>query len=178
MSPEVDDGEQHARFVALLCQSYRSLYSFAISLGADVHQADDLMQEVSILLWEHFEEFDLQTSFVRWGRTFVRNAFRNHCRSFWKKRFVFSPDVIKQLAQTQYEAEELLELRLSLLRRCLRLLPRADRNLVKSYYGQRTTASGIARKAGRTPAAIRKALSRIRMKLSACIDRQMGIGHD
>ncbi|HWL09809.1 MAG TPA: sigma-70 family RNA polymerase sigma factor [Planctomicrobium sp.] len=176
--PAQGDANRQAEFVGLLGQHYRVLYAYAISLGADLHQADDVMQDASVVLWQQFDQFEAGTSFVRWGRVIVRNVFRNHRRSQWRRKYLFSPLLIEKLFETQCAAEELLEIRLIALRECLKKLPRADRQLVNAFYQKGSTLSDRARAAGKDPNILHKAVSRIRLRLSQCIDRKLGAERD
>jgi RNA polymerase sigma-70 factor (ECF subfamily) len=178
LSPSTEDGGRQAEFVALLGQHYRSLYAYAISLGADLHQADDIMQDASVVLWKQFDQFEPGTSFVRWGRVIVHNVFRNHRRLQWRRQNLFSPTLIAKLFETQCAAEELLEVRLIALRECLKRLPGADRKLVNAFYQKGSTLAEKAKSARKKPNALHKAVSRIRLRLSQCIDRKLGAERD
>jgi len=170
--------DRQAEFVGLLSQNYRALYACAVSLGADLHQADDIMQEVSILLWQQFDQFELGTSFARWGRAMVRNVFRNDRRSSWHRKHVFNPLLIEKLFEMHCGAEELLEVRTLALQQCLKKLPDSDRKLIQAFYNKGQTLTSQAHQAGRAPNALHKAISRIRLRLSQCIDRKLGADHD
>ncbi len=167
-----DGTGRQGEFVALLGQHYRVFYAYAISLGADLHQADDIMQDASVVLWQHFDQFEPGTNFVRWGRCILKNVFRNHRRAQWRRKFVFSPALVDRLFDTQCAADELLEVRLNALRTCLKKLPRSDRRLVDAFYEKGTTLAEKARKLGKPANTLHKAISRIRLRLSECIDRQ------
>lgn len=169
---------RQAEFVKLLGQNYRTLYACAVSLGADLHQADDIMQETSILLWQKFEEFEPGTSFIRWGRTIVRNVFRSQRRSQWRRKHVFNTLLVEKLFEMQSAAEEVLEIRLIVLQQCLKKLPPSDRKLVEAFYRRGDSLTEKANETGRSPNSLHKAISRIRLRLSHCIDRELGIDRD
>lgn len=176
--PDSDDGSRQAEFVGLLGQHYRALYAYAISLGADLHQADDIMQDASVVLWKQFDQFEPGTNFIRWGRVIVHNVFRNHRRLHWRRQSLFSSTLIGKLFETQCAAEELLELRLVALRECLNKLPGADRKLINAFYQKGSTLTEKARTARKKPNALHKAVSRIRLRLSQCIDQKLGAERD
>lgn len=176
--PRKNPVDRQAEFVGLLGQNYRALYACAVSLGADLHQADDIMQEVSILLWQQFDQFESGTSFVRWGRAMVRNVFRNQRRSQWHRKHVFNPLLIEKLFEMHCGAEELLEIRVLALQRCLKKLSGSDRKLIDEFYNKRQTLADKAAGMGRTANSLHKAISRIRLRLSECIDRQLGADCD
>ncbi len=173
-----EESSRQAEFVSLLGQHYRSLYAYAISLGADLHQADDVMQDASVVLWQQFNQFEPGTSFVRWGRVIVHNVFRNHRRAQWRRKYVFSPSLVDKLFETQCAAEELLEIRLTALRDCLNKLSRSDRKLVTEFYKKGVSLTEKAQVIGKSPNVLHKAISRIRLRLSQCIDRRLEAERD
>jgi len=170
--------DRQAEFVGLLGQNYRALYACAVSLGADLHQADDIMQEVSILLWQQFDQFESGTSFVRWGRAMVRNVFRNQRRSQWHRKHVFNPLLVEKLFEMHCGEEELLEIRGVALQQCLKKLSSRDRKLIDLFYNKQHSLTGTAADRGQSANSLHKAISRIRVRLSQCIDRQLGADRD
>lgn len=170
--------DRQTEFVGLLGQNYRALYACAVSLGADLHQADDIMQEVSILLWQQFDQFEPGTNFVRWGRAMVRNVFRNQRRSQWHRKHVFNPLLIDKLFEMHCGEEELLEIRGLALQRCLKKLSGSDRKLIDAFYVKQHSLTEKAAGMGRSANSLHKAISRIRLRLSQCIDRQLGADRD
>ncbi|WP_437231110.1 sigma-70 family RNA polymerase sigma factor [Planctomicrobium sp. SH661] len=182
VSEDLDEVEQtrrnvdrQAEFVSLLAQNYRALYSYAVSLGADLTVADDIMQESSLVLWQQFDRYESGSNFVHWGRVVVRNVYRNHRRSFAHRRYVFSPQLIDKLFETHCVAEELFDVRRTALQQCLKKLSGSELDLVNSFYQEGSSLTAAAQHSGKTPNSLHKAISRIRLKLSRCIDQRMGV---
>jgi RNA polymerase sigma-70 factor (ECF subfamily) len=167
--------DRQAEFVALLSRYYRDLHACCLAMGANIHEADDIMQDASVILWQNFNEFQPGTNFLRWGRSVVRNVVRNHRRSRLRMRFEFNPALVDKLFEMQSAAEELLEIRLTALEECLEKLTRTEQQLVRMYYREGTTLADKARERGKSPNTFHKAISRIRIRLSKCIDRKIGM---
>lgn len=167
--------DRQAEFVALLSRHYRDLHACCLAMGANIHEADDIMQDASVILWQNFDDYQTGTNFLRWGRSVVRNVVRNHRRSLLRTKFEFNPALVDKLFEMQSAAEELLEIRLLALEECLEKLPRSERQLVRMYYREGTVLADKARERGKSPNTFHKAISRIRIRLSKCIDRKLGM---
>jgi DNA-directed RNA polymerase specialized sigma24 family protein len=61
--PSLDSNE----FVALLTASQRRLYAFICTLVIDRTDADEVLQETNLALWEQAERFEAGTDFVAWA---------------------------------------------------------------------------------------------------------------
>lgn len=84
-------------------------------------------------------------------------------------RLVFSEDILELIAE---EANEILvdqPLRREALSQCLLKLDRAQRDLVESVYTDGISIKDAAKRVGRTPTGLYKALARIRASLLRCI---------
>lgn len=62
------------------------------------------------------------------------------------------------------------------LRECLKRLPPDDAEIVGSYYGRAQTSAAIARRIGKSDAAVRMALMRLRQALRGCVERRLRPG--
>ena len=61
--PSLDSNE----FVSLLTASQRRLYAFICTLVIDRTDADEVLQETNLALWEQAERFEAGTDFVAWA---------------------------------------------------------------------------------------------------------------
>lgn len=175
---QAEESDRQAEFVGLLGLHYREMYSCAISLGVDIHETDDILQDVSIFLWKNFDQYEAGTSFSKWGKAVVRNTVRNHLRSQWRKRYLFNPLLVDKIFEMQRAAEELFDLRLVALNQCLKKLPTTERKLIRIYYQQGLAPTEKTRETGKTPTALRKAVSRIRLRLAQCVDKKLGVDNE
>ena len=54
-------------FIRLFLQNERRIYAFIVSLLPDLTDAEDVLQETSVVLWEKFDQFQPGTNFVSWA---------------------------------------------------------------------------------------------------------------
>ncbi|MFG0296298.1 MAG: sigma-70 family RNA polymerase sigma factor [Maioricimonas sp. JB045] len=170
-----DDSDRYAEFVREYTRAYHRLYSFILSLVGNVHEADDLMQETGILLWQKFDDYASGTSFLRWARAVARNLAYRYYRSRKQACFSFDTDVMAKLAAAHVSAEEWLEVRREVLADCVEKLSLAERKLLDRCYAEHGSVKATAAEMNKTENAISKRLSRIRLRLARCVERTLGM---
>ncbi|QDT66512.1 sigma-70 family RNA polymerase sigma factor [Calycomorphotria hydatis] len=173
--PSGRDRDQHAAFLRLLAEAYPRLHSLAITIVGDANDADDVLQEVSIQLWEKFDDFQQGTNFSRWAASFVINYGRNFCRKRQKRRGEgLSDAVLGKLAKVHNGATELMELRRERLQQCLNQLVPKEREFLWACYSDDTSVVELARERGITKRSIYNQLYRVRQRLFDCINKHLG----
>ena len=58
-----------AQFVQRLMEHRSMLHSFVFAIARDPHLTEDILQEVSVVLWSKFSEFKPGTDFGAWARS-------------------------------------------------------------------------------------------------------------
>ena len=58
---------QTEEFVRLFSEHQRKLFKFIFLLAPDHAEAEDVLQETSVILWRKFGEFQSGTDFFRWA---------------------------------------------------------------------------------------------------------------
>ncbi|QDT64009.1 sigma-70 family RNA polymerase sigma factor [Calycomorphotria hydatis] len=168
--------DRHGRFLTLFGQAYQPIYAVVLALLGHREDARDTMQEVALVLWRKFDEFDPSQSFARWGVGVARNVARNAVRRKRKRAgYGLSDETLKKLTQTQSGHHELLELRREQLSDCLDRLPESDRDLIWQAYGGEVTVPEIAREMGKPASTLYSRLTTLRRKLYECINRGLGL---
>jgi len=61
----LDDSK--ATFVRLLTQSERRVYGYILKMVVDWNDADEILQETNVRLWEEFDRFQPGTDFAAWA---------------------------------------------------------------------------------------------------------------
>ncbi len=64
------------RFVSQFTVAHRRIYAFILTLLPNRSEADEVMQETSLVLWRQFDQFDPQRDFVRWACGVALNQVR------------------------------------------------------------------------------------------------------
>ena len=165
--------ERHVRFTSLMSRHHASLMSFILSLVANWTDAEDLLQQTSVVMWQKFEEFNPDTSFVAWGMQIARYHTMNHVRKRARSRQVLSTEIVEKMADEGPGEAERLEAERVALRSCLQKLDTDSRGLLSRCYDAGGTIKQAAEQLRRTPNSIYKGLNRIRESLLRCILQTM-----
>ncbi|WP_417386158.1 sigma-70 family RNA polymerase sigma factor [Gimesia sp.] len=163
----------HRPFMRYYSAAYPHVYRYIYSLVPRKSDADEVMQETSVVLWQKFDEFQPDRDFTRWACGIARLVVLEVLRK--QRRFIvgFDEQLIKELSIRREERYELLELRQEFLEECKGQLDQQDLNLLDLYYNSPESAQDAAEKKGCSRRNIYQQLGRIRKLLFQCIERKM-----
>lgn len=151
----------------------RLVYGYILSLVPNWADADEILQETNIRLWEEFEKFQLGTNFAAWATRVAHFQVLTWRKRVSRSRLVFDQRVIDALAAEPCWSDDEFEARQQALAECVSQLPAHSRELLRHCYVKGSKAKDVAVELKRSPAAVYKALERIRAALYACIQRKM-----
>jgi RNA polymerase sigma-70 factor (ECF subfamily) len=171
LNNERADPNKH--LMLLMTQHQRRIFSYIYTLVPDRHDANDLLQETSLVICEKFHEFSPGTDFVAWACQIAYWQIRRARQKFARSRVIFDQEIVDALAQTAAEMQFELSERHDALAHCLQKLHPRDREMVLTRYEPGANAEVAARRAGRTLEAAYKALARIRKLLLDCVTNQL-----
>jgi RNA polymerase sigma-70 factor (ECF subfamily) len=163
------------KFLALFQANRARIYAYLLALVPHLDDADDLLQEVSVRLWQNFGQFRDGTDFGAWSFSFVRYAAMNHHRRKRRlgRRVTFSDELLCAISNRVSHASWRVDERQVSLERCVNKLPERARWLVEDYYIRGGTMKSISLEIGRSVPTVTKTLSRIRGLLAACVERTL-----
>jgi RNA polymerase sigma-70 factor, ECF subfamily len=162
-----------ARFVQLLTKHQNDLLRFITPLVGCLEDAEEILQQTAMLLWQKADQYDPQQAFLPWARQFAKYEVLK--RRHERQRYTFlTEELIETLAEQQAEQDSLASKRRLVLHNCVAALPERDRLLLKHRYDRRGTTIGqLAIATGQTANALYKALQRIRGQLLLCVNRKL-----
>ena len=170
------DRERRDAFARLFAQHDRWLFAYLVSLLGNAAHAEEVFQEVCVVLWREYETFELGTNFVKWVSVIAHHQVYRFRRQQRRAGPQLSDAAVELLAEDAVQRVDLLESRRDALRRCLEKLPDHDRQLVRHCYGDsRVTFKTVAQALGRPVNTVYKALNRIRKALYDCIERTLAV---
>lgn len=159
-------------FVSLLARHDRSLGLYVISLCPQLAEAEDVLQDVKLYMWNNFHKFAPGTNFVAWAKRIAFYTVLTHRKKKARQPKLLGDDFIQAVADDLEQRHEELEQRHALLSDCLRKLGARDREMLTLRYTQRLEIGSLAERLGRTVTAVYRHLSRIRQALHDCVTRQ------
>lgn len=160
-------------FVGLLASCEVQLSSYVLSLVPNFSDADEVLQETKIRLWEQFDEYDDTRPFGAWAISVARYQVLTQRQQLRRGRELFSGDLIELLHRDFRINADAQSARLDALRNCVMLLGGRSRSLLSGFYGKGQQASSLAESMGMSVAAVRKSLYRIRIQLKRCIESRL-----
>ena len=163
--------EKTMRIQQLFVKHQLGLRAFILSLEPNFTDAEDLLQEVFLVVTRKANEFQEGTNFFAWACTIARYKLLELLRRRARSQ-ALSEEVIEALCAVEPE-EQFDESRAAILQHCLeQLAPKARQMMFLRYYGEHSP-SQIARLVSWTPNAVRVALSRARSALHQCLERRL-----
>jgi len=178
LTPEGDASlaadQRRDAFARLFAKHDRWLFSYLVTLLANPAHAEEVFQEVCVVAWRMYDQFELGTDFVKWASVIAHNQVRKFRRDAKRTGFQLSDATCERLAVDAARGADLFDFRRDALRQCLGKLPADDRRLVQRCYSESAGSfKTIAEDLGRPVNTVYKALNRIRRSLQQCIDRTL-----
>jgi len=159
------------QFLSLFLRSEREVFRYVAALIPNVTDAEDIVQQTAMALWEKFDSYDPAQPFTPWACRFALNKTRQWIERRQRWQALLEGGLAEELAQRREELRPEIEARLRYLEGCLGKLPEPQRLLVEGYYYRRDGVEALAEHSGRTVAATYKMLQRIRQMLQTCVEK-------
>lgn len=169
----LDDSK--AMFVRLLTQNERRVYGYILKMVVDWNDADEILQETNVRLWEEFDRFQLGTDFAAWAIRVAHYQVLTWRKRRDRSRLVFSEEALEALAEEQPTVNEIDGSRQAALAECLKHLSAVNRDLLTRCYSGAGTIRDVARSLGRSTAAVYKMLQRVRLSLHKCVEQRLAV---
>jgi RNA polymerase sigma-70 factor (ECF subfamily) len=182
MSSDVDEkrwvlaarqGDREA-FSRLVARHHRGVRACLVARMHDVHEAEDLAQEVFVTAFRKFAEFDPRRPLGPWLRSMALNHLRNHWRKFRARPIGGNAELAamldEQIASTCGQREPLMH---SALRECLEGMDGPARELLHRRYGEEESVRELADRMQRGYSAVTMQLHRLRELLAACVGEKV-----
>lgn len=169
---ESDKGKQ---FLRLFLQNRGRLYAYILTLLPNRADADDVLQEASLVMWDKFDERRPPGDFAAWGCRIAYFKVLDFCKKSQRCRVRFSQAMLERVAETAVEQAATLQLdeRREALATCIEKLRPRDRDLLIRRLSEGATTQSTAAQVGRSVDAVYKALAKIRQALFDCVNRAL-----
>ncbi len=138
---------------------------------------DDVAQRTLIAAFSQLGKYQLGTNFAAWLFTIARYQLKSELtriRRIADYHIRFAPELLqRELERRSNSTPELQELRLTQLQRCVKSLSEQENRFVVWRYNESMPLEQIASQSGRSVAAVKKQLWKIRRRLQDCVERHM-----
>jgi RNA polymerase sigma-70 factor, ECF subfamily len=176
--PDDEDPGKPAKgklFLRLFLQNERRLYAYILTLLPNRADADDVLQEASLVMWDKFDEHHPPDDFTAWGCRIAYFKVLDFYKKSQRSRVRFSQTMLDRVAETAVEQAATLQLdeRREALAGCLEKLGPRDRDLLSRRFAPGATTQSTAAEVGRSVDVIYKQLAKIRQALFDCVSRTL-----
>lgn len=164
-----------ALIASLLMRHRTELFAYLLASVRNAHDAEDLLQDVSLAASSSWAQYLPGTPFLAWAREIARRRILDYGRRMSRRHALLEPEVLEALdaAAVAVEAEGPLEPRRDALRLCLAKVGGDARRIIELRYAEKADVPRIAREVGRTVQASYAILKRTKVLLRECIDRRL-----
>jgi len=173
---DVEDSSRETEFLRDLAGAYRHAYASALAIVGNRADADDVIQEVCIVLWKKYDEFERGTDFRKWACSVAFHVARAFVRKHRKQSLSLSEQALARIEQIRGGGSELFELRREVLHDCLEKLSERDQQFLCDCYGSPISQVEFARSQGLSVETVYTRIKRIRTRLIDCVNRTLGRG--
>ncbi len=170
-----DNCDRTQQFLSLLGPCERRLQAYILSLVPHFGDAEDILQQVRLVLWKEFDRYDASKEFGPWACTIAYYQVLAYRKSS-KRRFTVSQDLLDALAPEALRSAADTSDEYDALLKCLERLGASKRSMLMQYYSSKKSMRVLAEDLGLSFHALRHSILRTRMALADCINRRLGQG--
>lgn len=170
-----NETETRKRLMSLMTRHQRQIFGYIYTLVPSRHDAEDILQETSLVICEKFDDFKEGTDFGAWACQIAWWNVRRARQKFARSKVVFDDEVLESVAMTATTMTEELDHRHEALGHCLSKLHPRDRDLLLTRYEPGGGVEAAAQHSGRSLDAAYKALTRLRKLLHDCVTQHMAM---
>ncbi len=158
--------------VKTLLDSRSRLIAGTVAVLRDLHQAEDVFQDIMIKALRMRESFSDEAGLLAWARVSMRNLGIDHIRRAGRLGEILSELALDALQNCLDENDEAVT-KLAALRHCIAELPRESKQLLHLRYGECRSGRDLAALLRRSEDAVYKALSRLHAALRKCAEERL-----
>lgn len=162
-----------AEFVELFTKHQRRLFLLILSQIHDPVDAEEVLQNVNVIIWKKCGQFQPGTNFLAWAATIANFEVLKYRSRRSRERLVFSDEFLATVSAEAVEKSEELERRRAALKECIQKLRSQDQELIEQRYAPGETGKNLAEHIGRPSNSVYQSLGRIRRTLMECIQRRL-----
>jgi RNA polymerase sigma-70 factor, ECF subfamily len=172
-SEQQDASDPYKLFVELFTQHEQSLRTFVRSLVPTWHDTDEVVQEVALVAWQKFDQFERGSSFLKWTCVIARFKALAYRRKFARERLSFNQALMEVMADEALEEIGKRRDEYKALEYCLNKLPEKQKKWVTLAHTPGISSKELSEELGLKPGTFYMRLNRIRNTLLVCINKSL-----
>lgn len=170
-SESFDEKSRKPHFMSLLTANYYMLHSFILTMVPNKTDAEDILQNTFMYLWEHFDDFEPGTSFISWAITIAKFQVLTYRKTKTRSKIQLSETALDLVATESVKLSAQMDERYEALEKCLKKLPEKELDFLKKRFIQGSSVKKIAQDIGASLNVVYKRIARLKGILLDCIHR-------
>lgn len=162
---------RHDQFVKNWTRCEPRVFAYIYTLAPNWSDAQDILQETSVVLWNKLDEFVPGTDFVRWACRVAYFEVQKYRHRQHTQAKLLSESFLDFVADRMSESSDELQAMMAALGPCVEKLKLSERQLVRDHFILGANVKDAAAQVGISVDAAYKSLQRIRRKLFECVRR-------
>ncbi len=166
---------ERIQLVQAVTRHQSMIQAFAYAVVRDVHLAEDIFQDVAVIVAERWETVPSGDGLVPWLRETTRRKALEALRKHRRGAATLSEGVLEKLGESFRPGGPGADLK-DALASCLSKLEGPSRAILEARLGDGLSGEAIAHRFGRTIQSIYSVLKRTRLILAQCVGRTFASG--
>lgn len=163
-----------SEFIRLLGEHERQVSAYIHTLVPSWQDAEDVLQNTRLRLWQQFDSFRPDSDFGAWAIAIANYMILSYRRDSKRERVSFNDELLEKISKhIPSISSSNQDNRISALLECVNTLGAASRNLLRLFCTSRRKIKDIARELGQSPSATYSALFRLRWSLFDCVKKRL-----
>jgi RNA polymerase sigma-70 factor (ECF subfamily) len=167
--------EKSTLFLPLFIRFERRIYAYIFTLLPRRADADDLLPETSLVMWDKFDAACPPNDFLAWGRRIAYHKVLDFYKKSRRLQTRLSQLFLEKISESAAEPGIVpqLEERREALAACVEKLPPRGRELLTHRFTEGATTQTTAERVGLSVEAVYKALAKVRQTLFECAQKMI-----
>lgn len=167
--------DKNKSFLRLFLQNERRLYAYILTLLPHRADADDVLQETSLTMWDKFDADAPPVEFLAWARRVAYHKVLDFYKKSQRAHARLSLIFLRRIAESAAGQADALQLdeRREALAGCVEKLPPQERDLLSRRFADGATTQPTSDQLGRSTDAVYKALAKVREALFQCVQKTL-----
>lgn len=167
-------GMESDRLLRLLLAQRGMLLGYILSIVRDIHLAEDVFQEASLIILKKGGVLEEEREFGVWARRVARLEALTAMRKRQNSPELLEPELL-DLLDKDWDRHAIVEPAAQAMRHCIEQLPEKARRLIELRYVAQLPGNVLAEKLKQPANTIYVTLSRIYRVLSKCVQERLAL---
>jgi RNA polymerase sigma-70 factor, ECF subfamily len=167
--------EKTDEFLALYRECERRIFAYLMAMLGNPDDAEEVLQETLLALWQSFDDFQPGTNFHAWARQAAYHRVLIYRRLRQRQGVSWDESLLTAVDKICSRQDDRLAQYLQFLDECVAKLTESDRGLLQLRFQTPRTIKSVAEQLQRPADTVYKALARIYQWLAQCVERAASV---